>query len=58
MSKPICKTCIHNCSIGVKNQPIIANKPNAICWCNARYGQAITKKYSVCPFDEYEEIRK
>ena len=43
----ICKTCKHNCTKG-KRPPIIANKPNAICWCNAEYGRAITKKYKQC----------
>lgn len=40
----ICKNCIHNCG----NPPISNKKPNAICWCNAEYGRAITKKYKEC----------
>lgn len=48
----ICKSCIHNCNPKEKRPPIIANKPNAICWCNAQGGRAITKKYKQCKFYE------
>lgn len=50
----ICKDCIHNCNPKGKKPPIIINKPNAICWCNAQGGRAITKKYKQCKFYEHK----
>ena len=59
MSTIICKTCKHNCNPKTKDKPpIIANKPNAICWCNAESGRAITKKYKQCKFYESKENNK
>jgi len=55
MGMMICKTCIHNCTIRKDKQPIIANKPKAICWCNANGGRAITKKYTQCKYYEVIE---
>ena len=56
MGTIICKTCRHNCTKGKNKPPIIANKPNVICWCNAESGRAITKKYKTCKFYEPEKV--
>lgn len=48
--KEICKTCKYNCNHGKDKPPIIANKPNAVCWCSAEGGRVITKKYKQCKF--------
>ena len=50
----ICKSCRHNCNHlkDKKKMPILANKPHAICWCNAENGRVINKKYKKCKFYE------
>ena len=45
----MCENCIHNCTAPFRKdkQPIVMNKPKAICWCNARNG-VVRKKLSGC----------
>ena len=55
--KTICTKCKHNMSRdfgGKRNQPVIKNKPKAVCWCNANGGRVITKKYAKCKFFEVQ----
>lgn len=47
----MCKDCIHNCTGRKDKQPVVANKPKAVCWCNARNG-VVRKALKGC--DRYE----
>lgn len=56
--KTICTKCKHNMSRdfgGKRNQPVLKNKPKAVCWCNASGGRVITKKYAKCKSFEVRE---
>ena len=52
--KPICSDCRYNCTkaFGKDKQPIVMNKPKAICLCCVNGGRVVRTKLKKCEFYE------